>query len=129
MPQSITIPETHKAALIAWLRSLKGKSNSVRLTWEKPGHVTLNHRDYETVGATIEVRVTTEGNPPVIAFEPKYLADALEIGATLLLADSLNPGMTTAPSGNFCVLMSKRFSEETAKVETANETPTPAIAA
>jgi hypothetical protein len=32
MPQSVTVPETHRSALIAWLRSLTGKSNSVRLT-------------------------------------------------------------------------------------------------
>jgi hypothetical protein len=31
LPQSVTIPETHKAALITWLRTLKGKSSSVRL--------------------------------------------------------------------------------------------------
>ena len=31
MPESFTIPETHRAALIAWLWSLAGKSNSVRL--------------------------------------------------------------------------------------------------
>jgi hypothetical protein len=81
------------------------------------------------VGATIAVPVTTEGNPPEIAFEPKYLADALEIGATLRLVDSLNPGMTTAPSGNFCVLMSLRFTEETVPEDAPSETPAPAIAA
>ena len=129
LPESVTIPETHRAALIAWLRSLKGKSNSVRLTWETPGHLTLTHRDYDTVGATIQVPVTTEGQPPEIAFDPKYLADALEIGPTLRLVDKLNPGMATSPSGNFCVLMNQRFTEETAKVETASETPAPAMAA
>ena len=129
MPQSVTIPETHKAALTAWLRSLKGKSNSVRLTWETPGYLTLIHRDYDTVGATIHVPVTTEGQPPAIAFEPKHLADAIEIGPTLRLVDQLNPGMTTSPSGNFCVLMSLRFTEETATEETAGETPAPALAA
>lgn len=131
LPQSVTIPETHRSALIAWLRSLKGKSNSVRLTWETLGHLTLTHRDYDTVGATIAVPVTIEGQPPAIAFEPKYLADAFEIGPTLRLVDKLNPGMATDPSGNFCVLMSLRFTEETTKEESTNETPTPvpAIAA
>ena len=61
LPESVTVPENHRPALISWLRSLKGKSNSVRLTWEKPGHLTLTHHDYETVGATIQVPVTTEG--------------------------------------------------------------------
>jgi DNA polymerase-3 subunit beta len=129
MPQSVTIPETHRPALITWLRSLSGKSNSVRLTWETPGHLTLTHREYETVGATLQVPVTTEGQPPEIAFDPKYLADALEIGPTLRLVDKLNPGMATGPSGNFCVLMSQRFTEETVKVDTASETPAPAMAA
>jgi DNA polymerase-3 subunit beta len=129
LPESVTIPETHRAALIAWLRSLKGKSNTVRLTWETPDQLTLTHRDYDTVGATIHVPVTTEGQPPTIAFDPIYLADAIEIGPTLRLADKLNPGMATDPSGNFCLLMSLRFTEETVTEDAASETPTPAIAA
>ena len=46
-----TIPETHRPALISWLRSLDGKGGngngkaSVRLTWNKPGHLTLTLRD------------------------------------------------------------------------------------
>ena len=129
LPESVTIPETHRSALIAWLRSLSGKSNSVRLTWETPGHLTLTHRDYDTVGATIQVPVTTEGQPPEIAFDPKYLADALEIGPTLRLVDKLNPGMATSPSGNFCLLMNLRFTEETTNVEPTSEIPAPAMAA
>ncbi len=61
MPQSVTVPETHRSALIAWLRSLTGKSNSVRLTWQTPGHVTLTHRDYDIVGATIQLPVVIDG--------------------------------------------------------------------
>ncbi len=129
LPESVTIPETHRPALVAWLRSLSGKSNSVRLTWETPGHLTMTHRDYDTVGATIQIPVTTEGQPPEIAFDPKYLADALKIGSTLRLVDKLNPGMATSPSGNFCLLMNRRFIEETTKEETPSETPAPAIAA
>ncbi len=131
LPESVTIPETHKAALIAWLLSLKGKSNSVRLTSETSGHLTLTHRDYDTVAATLQIPVTIEGQPPEIAFEPKYLANALEIGPTLRLVDKLNPGMTTSPSGNFCVLMSQRFTEETTMEEVGCEIPTrvPAMAA
>ncbi len=129
LPQSVTVPETHRSALITWLRSLKGKSNSVRLTWEVPGHLTLTHRDYDTVGATLQTPVTIDGQPPVIAFEPKYLADALEIGPTLRLVDKLNPGMATGPSGNFCLLMSLRFNEETVTEDTASGTPAPAVAA
>jgi hypothetical protein len=129
LPQSVTIPETHRSALIAWLRSLKGKSNSVRLTWERPDHVTLTHRDFDTVGATIQVPVAIDGRPPAMAFDPTFLADALEIGSTLRLVDKLNPGMATGPSGNFCLLMSQRFTEETTNVETTSETLTPAMAA
>ncbi len=128
-PQSVTIPETHRPALIAWLRSLTGKSSSVRFTWETPGQLTLTHRDYDTLGATIQVPVIVDGQPPEIAFDPKHLADAIEIGPTFRLVDKLNPGMATGPSGNFCVLMSLRFTEEAVTVETARETPTPAIAA
>jgi DNA polymerase-3 subunit beta len=129
MPEFVTIPEAHRAALIAWLRSLKGRSNSTRLNWETPGHLTLTHRDYETVGATIQVPVTVDGQPPAISFVPKYLADAIEIGPTLRLVDKLNPGMATSPSGNFCVLMSLRFTEETSMEDVATETLAPAIAA
>ena len=129
LPESVTVPENHRSALISWLRSLKGKSNSVRLTWETPGHLTLTHHDYETVGATIQVPVTTEGRPPAMAFDPRYLADALEIGATLRLVDSLNPGMTTDPSGNFCLLMSQRFTEEPVTGQVPIESPAPAKAA
>ena len=129
LPESVTIPETHRSALIAWLRSLKGKSNSVRLTCETPGHLTLTHRDYDTVGATIQVPATTEGELPEIAFDPKYLAVALEIGPTLRLVDKLNPGMVTSPSGNFCLLMNRRFTEETVNVEATSETPLQAMAA
>jgi DNA polymerase-3 subunit beta len=129
LPESVTVPENHRPALISWLRALKGKSNSVRLTWEKPGHLTLTHHDYETMWATIQVPVTTEGRPPAMAFDPRYLADALEIGATLRLVDSLNPRMTTDRSGNFCVLMSQRFTEEPVTGQATIETPAPAKAA
>jgi len=37
--------------------------------------------------------------------------------------------MATDPSGNFCLLMSLRFTEETVKEDTASETPALAIAA
>ena len=129
LPESATIPETHRPALITWLRSLSGKSNSVRLTWETPGHLTLTHREYDTVGATLQAPVTTEGQPPEIAFDPKYLADAIEIGPTLRLVDKLSPGMATSPSGNFCLLMNQRFTEETTKEELTNEAPAAAMAA
>jgi DNA polymerase III subunit beta len=104
---SVTIPETRKPAIIAWLRSLRGQSNCVTLNREEPGTLTLTHSNYATVGAITRVPVDTEGEPPLMSFNPAYLADALEIGSTLQLVDGLNPGMTTDPSGAFCVIMNR----------------------
>ena len=129
LPESVTIPESHRTGLISWLRSLNGRYNSVRPTWEKPAHLTLTHRDDNTVGATIQVPVTIDGRPPAIAFPPKHLADALSIGATLHLVDHLNPGMTTDPSGNFCLVMNQRVAPESVTEEAACGSPAPAIAA
>ena len=103
-----TIPETHKPALISWLRSLEGKGswkNPVRLTWGKPGHLTLTLRDSDGTGTHIHVPVTITNRPPAISLDPTFLADALEIGSTLRLIDGISPGMTTDATGNFCVLM------------------------
>ncbi|MEI7910160.1 MAG: DNA polymerase III subunit beta, partial [Verrucomicrobiota bacterium] len=119
-----TIPETHRPALISWLRSLDGKGGNghgkvtVRLTWDKPGHLTLTLRDTDTTAARIDVPVAIsgEGPPPVIAFGPAYLADALAIGSTLRLIDGISPGMAVDPSsGNFCVLMPCRFTKAVAE--------------
>jgi hypothetical protein len=93
------------------------------------GHLALDNRDNDTVGATIQVPVNVDGQPPEIAFDPKHLADAIEIGPTLRLVDKANPGMATSPSGNFCVLMSQRFTEETVPEDIASGTRAPAIAA
>jgi DNA polymerase III sliding clamp (beta) subunit (PCNA family) len=133
----VTIPDTHRPALISWLRSLDGKGghgNYVRLTWEKPGHLTLTLRDSEETDSHIHVPVTIsgEGKPPVTAFPPGQLADALAIGSTLRLIDGLSPGMASDPSGNFCVLMPCRCTGEDAPevgVEQAAKASVPAIAA
>jgi len=114
-----TIPETHRSALISWLRSLAGKDghkNYVRLTWEKQGHLTLTLRDSDDTDSHIHVPVSISGEskPPVIAFAPGYLADALAIGPTLRLIDGLSPGMTSDPSGTFCVIMPCRCTGEDA---------------
>jgi DNA polymerase-3 subunit beta len=128
LPESVTIPETHRPAVISWLRTLRGRVNSVRLTWEKPGHLTLTHRDYDTVGATIQIPVTIEGQPPAISFDPTYLADAFVIGSTLHMVDELNPGMTKDPSGNFCLIMNLRVVPESVTEDAACKTPAPAAA-
>ncbi len=129
LPESVTIPETQRTGLISWLRSSGGKYNSVRLTWQKPGHLTLTHRDDDTVGAIIHVPITIEGLPPAIAFPSNHLADAISIGATLRLVDGLNPGMTTDPSGNFCLIMNQRVVPESVTEDAACKSPAPAIAA
>jgi DNA polymerase III sliding clamp (beta) subunit (PCNA family) len=136
-----TIPETHRPALISWLRSLDGRSPTVRLTWAHPGRLTLTHWDCGTATATIQVPVTIsgEGRPPVIAFRPRFLADALVIGSTLRLIDGISPGVATDPAtGNYCLIMPCRFTEEAEdgaemKPETSapagGNAPVPAIAA
>jgi len=124
-----TIPETHRPSVISWLKSLDSKSTTVRLTWETPGHLTLTHWDSGTAQATIKVPVSVSGEeqPPAISFGPRYLAEALAIGATLRLIDEMSPGMTTAAgsSGNgpFCVIMPRRFADETAEEIPDNPTP------
>ena len=106
-----TIPETHWSAVISWLKSLDGRSPTVRLTWETPGQLTLTHWDSGTAQATIRVPVSRsggeggEGLPPTISFAPGYLAEALAIGPVLRLIDGISPGLTTGPTGNYCVIM------------------------
>jgi hypothetical protein len=121
-----------------WLRSLAGKNghqNYVRLSWEKPGHLTLTLRDSDETDSRIHVPVSISGasKPPVIAFAPGYLADALEIGPTLRLIDGLSPGMTSDPSGTFCVIMPCRCTAEDAPEvgaeQAAAQATAPAIAA
>ena len=121
-----TIPETHRSALISWLRSLMGKANTVRLTWGRPGPLTLTHRDQDSdAAATMQVPVITTGVLPAISFSPQFLADALVIGSTLRLIDGISPGLVTDPSGNYCVLMPCRCVAEDA----ARESPAQAMAA
>jgi DNA polymerase-3 subunit beta len=124
----VTIPETHRSALISWLRTLNGKSNStsVHLTWKLPGHLTLTHWDYDTATATIQVPVSRpeeeEGRPPAISFNPKHLADALAIGSTLRLIDGITPGVVTDPaSGNYCLIMPCRLTAEAGEAEEVTE--------
>jgi DNA polymerase-3 subunit beta len=103
-----TIPETHRAALIAWLRSLTGRSPSVRFNWGRPGPLTLTFVDNGIDSATIQVPVTVQGMPPVIAFDPHHLASVLEIGATLRFIDGMSPLLASGPGGVYCVLMPMR---------------------
>ena len=106
--QMAVIPHDRKPGLIAWLRSLGKKDCSVRLEWHKRGQLTLSHRDPNGHSATMQVPVEIHGSPPVIAFDARYLADALEIGSTLCLSDELSSGLCRHPTGRFCVLMPLR---------------------
>ena len=102
------IPHDRKPGLIAWLRSLGKDQCSVRLDWNKRGQLTLTHRDANGHSATMQVPVEIHGNPPVIAFNARYLAVALEIGSTLCFSDELSPGICRHPTGRFCVIMPMR---------------------
>ena len=95
------IPHDRKPGLLAWLRSLGKDQASVRLDWHKRGQLTLSHRDSNGHSATMQVPVEIHGSPPVIAFNARYLADALEIGSTLCLSDELSPGICRHPTGRF----------------------------
>jgi DNA polymerase-3 subunit beta len=106
--QMAVIPHDRKPGLIAWLRSLGKDQCSVRLDWHKRGQLTLSHRDANGHSSTMQVPVEIHGSPPVIAFNARYLADALEIGSTLCLSDELSPGICRHPTGRFCVIMPMR---------------------
>ena len=106
--QMAVIPHDRKPGLIAWLRSLGKDQASVRLDWHKRGQLTLSHRDANGHSSTMQVPVEIHGNPPVIAFSARYLADALEIGSTLCFSDELSPGIFRHPTGRFCVIMPMR---------------------
>ena len=82
---------------------------SSRLSVDKPGRLTLTQEDAHGITiALITVPVEIQGNPPVITFSPKYLADAFEVGGILHLSDEMNPGMMRTPEGRFCVVMPMR---------------------
>jgi DNA polymerase III subunit beta len=106
--QMAVIPHDRKPGLIAWLRSLGKDQCSVRLDWHKRGQLTLTHRDANGHSSTMQVPVEIHGNPPVIAFSARYLADAMEIGSTLCFSDELSPGICRHPTGRFCVIMPMR---------------------
>jgi DNA polymerase-3 subunit beta len=120
------IPHDRRPGVIAWLRSF-GKAPhpdcSVRLDWHKRGQLTLTHRDADGGSSFLQVPVELHGNPPVIAFNPVYLAQALEIGTTLCLSDEMSPGICRHPNGRLCVITPMRV----AIAATANNPETPAI--
>jgi DNA polymerase-3 subunit beta len=118
------IPHDRKPGLIAWLRSVGKDQAFVRLDWHKRGQLTLTHRDANGHSATLQVPVEIHGNPPVIAFNGRFLADSLEIGSTLCLSDELSPGICRHPTGRFCVIMPMRVTIQ-ASENTSTEMPEP----
>jgi DNA polymerase-3 subunit beta len=115
------IPETHRPAAIAWLKSLQGDRLSVRLSWERPGELTLTCVGNDGRSATMAVPVTVQGIPPVIAFEPHYLASVMEIGPTVRFIDGLSPLLASGPGGAYCVLMPMRCVPESAVAHAASQ--------
>jgi hypothetical protein len=105
---AVTIPEIHRVPLVSWLRSLQGPSTLVRLTWEKPGHLTLTHLDDGAASEILEIPVSVEGDPPPVSLFARIFANALVIGSTIRLRDSLTPCLVTSPAGSFCVMMLAR---------------------
>lgn len=122
--QLAVIPHDRKPGLIAWLRSLGKDQCAVRLDWQKRGQLTLSHRDANGHSATMQVPVEIHGNPPVTAFNARYLADALEIGGTLCLSDESSPGICRHPAGRFCVIMPMRLTISAGEHARGTSTPT-----
>ena len=71
-------------------------SRAVLLDWEKRGQLTLTQSTESNGTAVLRVPVEIHGHPPVIAFNPRYLADALEIGSTLCLGTASRPESQTS---------------------------------
>ncbi len=111
-PEQIVIPPHHTAGLIRWLRGLGKSQCSVRLDASED-HLTLIHQEAGGESTVLEVPVEIHGTPPLIAFKPGFLADALELGSTICLSEEMNPGLFRHPSGRFCVVMPMRITIDT----------------
>lgn len=119
-PELVTFSPDHRATVIKWLRGLSDTQSGVHLSWERKGHLTLTQRTESDGSSVLRVPVEIEGKPPIIAFHPRYLADGLEIGASLCLVDEVSPGICRNPNGRFCVLMPMRVTIDTAKAVQAD---------
>lgn len=114
-PELATFSPENRAAVIKWLRGLADTQSAVHLSWEKKGHLSLSQRSTSDAAAVLRVPVEIEGKPPLIAFPPRHLADALEIGPTLCLTDEVSPGVCRNHNGRFCLVMPMRVTIDTAK--------------
>jgi hypothetical protein len=95
----------------------------VRFDWGRPGPLTLTCVDNDGKSATIQVPVTVEGIPPVIAFDPHHLASVLEIGPTLRFIDCMSPLLASGPGGVYCVLMPCRCDEAIIAAQANSQEP------
>ena len=108
LPEMATISHDRRPGVVAWLRALEDQY-AVRLSWEKRGQLTLTHRTQDDHSAVLHVPVEIHGKPPGIAFNPRHLADAFEIGSTLCLVDEFTPGICRHPGGRYCLMMPMRL--------------------
>ena len=120
LPELVTVSGDRRPAVVTWLRALPDRSAAVHLTWEKRGQLTLTQRSASNAAAVLRVPVEIHGKPPVIAFNPRYLADAFEIGSTLCLKDEMTPGVCKHPGGQFCVIMPMRCEFSAEEIERNN---------
>jgi DNA polymerase-3 subunit beta len=124
-PELVTFSPGHRTSVIKWLTGLADHESAVNLSWEKRGHLTLTQRSASDASAVLRVPAEIEGNPPLIAFHPRNLASAFDIGSTLCLSDELSPGICRHPSGRFCVVKPMRVTIATAAAVQAEVAPTP----
>lgn len=96
---------TDPPAVAAWLNTLRYDKGtfSVRLEPHSPSSVDLIH-----TSGRITATAYLQDGPPVISFNPHFLAAALTaIGGTLYLSDGESPGVMRCP-GSLAVLMPMR---------------------
>ncbi len=104
MTELATLADDRRVAVIAWLRFLPDTRTPVHLGWEIRGCLTLTQRATSNSQAMMQVPAQIRGRPPAVAFHPRHLADALEIGSTLSMRDDVTPIVCHHPGGGFCLL-------------------------
>jgi len=91
------------------------ESRAVRFHFET-NHLTLRSRTPEAGEAQVELAVTYTGDPMVIGFNPKFVADALapidEETVRIELASPDQPGLIKDGTGYLCVIMPLNLAEE-----------------
>ena len=89
----------------------------------------LLHQEAGGETTSLEVHAEIDGTPPRIAFNPRFLADALELGSTLYLSDEMNPGLLRHPTGRISVHMPMRVTMDAPRKSQAPQTAIPTQAA